>query len=116
MLTFKSTEDELELIMNQDSKVKSLFLSATFQISPRSKELSSTDASASSSVAGLDGGDDDGGSDDINEEDGDDPDGAGGHGGEDAQELGAFEASLEGRWMMLQGLQDNKTPLAKVSY
>ena len=39
--------------------------------------------------------DDDSGGDDINEEERRDADGAEGHGGEDAEELGALEASLQ---------------------
>ena len=69
----------------------------TFQISPRREGLAAGDALASAS-AGLDGGDDDGGGDDVDEEEGDDAEGAGGHGGQDAQELRALEASLKGMW------------------
>ena len=65
----------------------------TFQISPRREGLAAGNALAS---AGLDGGDDDGGGDDVDEEEGDDAEGAGGHGGQDAQELRALEASLKG--------------------
>ena len=74
----------------------------TFQISPRREGLAAAgDALASASAvtsAGLDGGDDDGGGDDVDEEEGDDAEGAGGHGGQDAQELRALEASLKGMW------------------
>ena len=59
--------------------------------------MSTRDILASAAVAGLDGGDDDCGGDDVDEEERDDPDGAEGHRGQDAQELGALEASLKGK-------------------
>ena len=46
-------------------------------------------------AARLDRRDDDGGGDDVNEKERRDADGTEGHGGEDAEELGALEASLQ---------------------